>query len=292
MLKFNDTYTYCRAIAVALLLPIAAMMRGQTERPDSVSMTVSPADSVPSYMLPAEYPEMPYRAEPRWEYSPEYIEAISAVRSSMSMPPIKSVRVDVPGVANVASWQDGGITAQGSCSSLYGMAGVESGSVNLSQSFGPVTVNAYVSADKMGYFRGLRTSYGIGGSVDYRINDRWSVTVFGAYYTGSMPLTPGMAGFANAPVIGGYASYNINDHWGISVGAKTTRSLVTNRWETQPIVMPYYRVNDKVSIGADVGGIIYGLIRSYIDSRDNGHGWGSPVIAPPRSGPPPVAPRR
>ncbi len=95
-----------------------------------------------------------------------------------------------------------------------------------------------------------------------------------------MPLTPGMAGFANAPVIGGYASYNINDHWGISVGAKTTRSLVTNRWEAQPIVMPYYRVNDKVSIGADVGGIIYGLIRSYMDSRDDRHGWGSPVIAP------------
>lgn len=290
MLKFNDAYTYCRAITVALLLPFAAMMRGQTERPDSVSVTVTPADSVPSYMLPVEHPEMSYRAEPRWEYSPEYIEAISAVRASM--PPIKSVRVDVPGAANVASWQGGGITAQGSSSSLYGMAGIESGSVNLNQSFGPVTVNAYVSADKMGYFRGLRTSYGIGGSVDYRINDRWSVTVFGAYYTGGMPLTPGMGGFANAPVIGGYASYNINDHWGISVGAKTTRSLVTNRWEAQPIVMPYYRVNDKVSIGADVGGIIYGLIRSYMDGRDDRHGWGSPVIAPPRPGPPPVAPRR
>ena len=52
-----------------------------------------------------------------------------------------------------------------------------------------------------------------------------------------------------------------------------------NRWEAQPIVMPYFRFNGKDEIGLDIGGIMYNLLRSNI-----GGGWGAvrnPTIPPP-----------
>lgn len=226
---------------------------------------------------------------PRFEYSPEYVSMQRKL--SMAVDPIRRVSLPAYGVADIASWGTGGVYASGSTMSMPGMMGLESGRINVSQSFGPVTVTAYASVTKMGYFRGLNTSYGFGGQIDYRINDRWSVTLFGSYSSPFAPLTPGMAGYMPMPNFGGYASFDISDRWGVSVGAQATRSPYTGRWEAQPIVMPYYKVNEKVSIGADVGGLLYGILHNYFESRE-GHGGVNPTIGPPVGGPPPVAPRR
>lgn len=185
-------------------------------------------------------------------------------------------------------WDGASISASGQTVSLTGMGAIERGRLSLIQRVGPVTLTAYGSASHYGYFRGMQTAFGFGGSIDWRISPRWSLTLFGSYSTPLHPLTPGMAGYMDAPNFGGYASYDINEHWGISVGAQATRSLVTNRWEAQPIVMPYYKINDKAAIQVDVGGILYNAIKDYSESR-TGH-RANPTIGRPVGGPPPVAP--
>lgn len=276
---------WCAILCV--IVPVAVW--AQQERGDS--LRVERADTVPSYMLPVERvngggASVDGIMSPGMEFTPEYMRDVSRLATDWH---VHGVYVPTAGVAGIASWQGGGLSANGGSMSMPGMMGVESGGLSLTQDFGRFTLMGGVTATKYGYFRGLQTDYSFHGSLGYRISDRWSVTVFGAYSTGLSPLTPAMAGYMNAPAFGGYVSYDINEHWGVSVGAQTTRSLVSNRWEAQPIVRPYYKVNKNVSIGVDVGGIMYNLIKDYVEGK---HHRGSPVIGPPRQGPPPVAPRR
>ena len=119
------------------------------------------------------------------------------------------------------------------------------------------------------------------------------MTLFGSYYTSlnnattfrHAGITPGMMGYTAIPNFGGYVDYSIGDRWGVKVGAQAYRSSMTNRYEAQPIVIPYYRLSKHAEIGVDVGGILYQLIKS---NQGKSHGNMNPTIAPPVSGPPPV----
>lgn len=281
--------------SLRLLTAVAVMsvlLSAHAELPDS--MVNVGTDTVPSFMIPGGVGIAPVSGMSPTSDLPIEMRTPALWRDRpWEMP--RSCIATLSQSPTVASWQGGGVYGSGGSVSMPGMMGVESARLNFSQTVDNVTFTAWGGAVKYGYFRGLQTSYGFGGSLDYRISDRWSVTLFGSYYSSVHPLTPAMAGFMNVPNFGGYASYNINEHWGISVGAQATRSLVTNRWEAQPIVTPYYRFNEKVAIGVDVGGIIYNIARELIDSRHNGgrpSGGPMPPSSPPRPGPPPVVTRK
>ncbi len=267
--KSNKRFNAVRLVAALLVSAFSPLYGGAQEPGHPVRPKV---DTIPSFMIEADSPEqsepvpdgvMPPAAGS--SYAPLY-------RSLEPWHVSRSFTVGSRDVSpEIVSWNGGSISASGAATLLPGMMGIESGRLNFSQSAGAVTFTAWAEAMKYGYFRGLQSGWGFGGTLGYRINDRWSVTLFGEYYSPVHPLTPGMAESMSIPRFGGYASYNFNDHWGISVGAQASRSLFTNRWETSPIVMPYYRVNRKVSLGIDVGGILYNAVRSYIESRDSRH---------------------
>jgi len=265
------------------------MVAAHEERPDTIG-TVSP-DVEPSYMIPVPVGEVdePHQVVmPDMEFSEAYMSRLSELNKRFS--PIKAVRPWKPGVADIASWDGGGFSAVGGMGAMPGLMGVERGVLALYQTFGRLSLNLSATAEKYGYFRGLQTSYGFDASATYRLSDKWSLTLFGGYHSGLSPLNPAMAGYMATSNFGGYVSYDISEHWGVSVGAQTTKSLVTNTWEARPIVMPYYKINDKVAVSADLGGILYELIRSYVDRSDNN--GGCPVMGPPVPRAVPLAPRR
>ena len=288
-------YFFSRSLSGILLFAAAsATLTANAEGPDTLNVApfLTP-DSLPSFMNPQQSTGLPQQSTglPQSAPLPSMSEALLDDGRVHDLQPY---HFSFPENPILAAWRGGALTASGASVNMPGLMGIESGRLSLGQKFGPLTLTAWAEANKYGYFRGLQTSYGFGGQIDYQINDRWSITAFGQYYSPIHPLTPAMAGYMATSNFGGYASYNINDRWGISVGAQATRSLVTNRWEAQPIVMPYYRVNKKVSIGIDVGGIIYNLAKDYI-SNDNSFG-GNAGSAPiprgvPRPTPPRVAPR-
>lgn len=284
-------------VITALTLMAVSTAMGQQELPQELPGGEAGADSTatPAYMRPVETgPDAPTQSfGNRDDLFRRQIENTIATPSvfAPTMPldlHSGSTVVTAPGMVMFPLWQGGSLTASGSSNSMPGMMGIEQGNLTFTQQFGQFTLTAYASASHYGYFRGLQTAYGFGGSLSYRINDRWAVTVFGSYSTPLHPLTAGMAGYMSAPNFGGYASYEINEHWGINVGAQTTRSLVTNRWEAQPIVEPYYKINGRAAIKVDVGGILYNILQNASESR-NGY-RANPTIGPPVGGPPPVAP--
>lgn len=197
----------------------------------------------------------------------------------------------IPGVAMIHSWGSGGLFATGSRQNLPGLMGIESGGLNFSQRVGAFTLSLFGSATKYGYYRGLSTSYGFGGSLSYDINEHLGVTIFGSYASPAGINQVAMIGYVDAPVFGGYLDWRISSHWGVKVGAQSYRSIAYGRWETQPIVMPYYRTSGGAQIGVDLGGLLYQVIRSASGNR-----WGSPgnPTIDPRAGfgPPPIRPHQ
>lgn len=285
-----------RYFLIFLLLSASLYGKAQQEIP-SVLPGKEAGDTLPSYLKPVTTELRDSASAPR--LTPEQARVLESLQVTLMMPSPFSVNEDydrtaptrvftAPGFVGFTPWQNAVLHVSGASESLPGLMGIEQGTIGFSQTFGRLSLDAFASATHYGYFRGIQTSYGFGGSLSYQLTDRLSLTVFGSYYTNTHPLTPAMAGYMNASAFGGYASYDISDHWGISVGAQTTRSTVTNRWETQPIVMPYYKINKNAAIQVDVGGILYNMIRS----KTGGYRRGNPTIGPPVGGPPPVAPRK
>lgn len=189
----------------------------------------------------------------------------------------------IPGTAVIRQWNGGTLFATASRDSLAGLMATESGSLDLVQRLGPVTVSLYGAAAKYGYFRGLSTSYGFGGSATWQIAPNLSITAFGSYWTPAGVYGP-PAMMANVAVtnIGGYLDWRFHPHWGVKAGVQSYRSMVYGgRWETQPIVMPYYRTSSGVELGVDLGGILYQLVRS-LSSDSNWGRSGNPTIEPPK----------
>ena len=176
-------------------------------------------------------------------------------------------------------WRNGGLVGKVSRENLPGMMGVETGGFALTQDFGKFSITAYGEALKYGYYGGLSNSFGFGGSMTYRANEKLSFTLFGSYYTSPGFATPGMAGYMNIPTFGGYMDYRFNDRWGMKVGAQSYRSMAGRQWQTQPILTPYYRVSKDVELGVDVGGILYHLLE-WNKGKKMGH-YGNPTMEPP-----------
>lgn len=254
-------------LSLTALLPPTKVLG---EQPDTISLGNEP---VPSFLLPAKESETP-NVNIESETSAAQPEESLEFQKAMLMKRYEQYRITTPDIRQampspyIASWGNGGIYGNRSTTDLPGLMGIDNATITLIQNFGALNITAWADATKYGYFRGMQTSYGFGASLTYKISEKWSITAFGRYYTPLHPLTPAMAGMMNSSRVGGYASYNFNDHWGISVGAQATHSLVTNRWEARPIVTPYYRINKDVSIGVDVGGILYNIARDYIDNHN------------------------
>lgn len=184
----------------------------------------------------------------------------------------------------IASWGNGGVWVSGGVAEAYGMAAVESGSLNVGQQVGNVTFNAYAGAMKTAFFRGLSTQWVFGGSAHWQFAPRLGLTVFGSYatrgYMRGMP--PGLAETLSVPKFGGYLTWDFSEHWGVDVGVSAQQNNLGN-WEARPMVAPYYRLGD-AKLQIDVGGIVYEMLRS----RPSFHG--NPTMGPPKLNIP-IAPR-
>lgn len=287
-----------RAVALLFFCMITLCNHSKAERPDSIG-GLTKSDSLPSFMIPKEQIPEKMSIDPSYSETTNIISPQSyryySPNLSYNSPAINALQFKMPST-DIFSTETLSIYGSGSQQSILGLMGIESGRINAAAQFGPLTLTAWGGADKYGYFRGLQRSWTFGGTLMLTLSDRWSITMFGEYHSPIHPLTPAMAEMMKSSTFGGYASYNINDRWGVSVGAQATRSLVTNQWNAQPIVMPYYRINKSMSIGVDVGGILYNVAKDYIDSKKFNDvqrpAGAAPGGRPPVPTPPRFAPRR
>ena len=270
-------------LAIIALIPFGAYSEG----PDSLRVKVPVAD--PSAVPAPEEMELSdslgYNIPGRRSPGALMLEpgAVPAWQSRFAVPDMRFI----PGMAPVSMWNSGGIYAAGGRSAFNGLMGIESGSLNLVQSFGRLSFMAHVDATKIGFYRGLSTQWGFGGSMTYTFSPTASLTVFGNYYTRPGGIAnPGIREMVPTASFGGYVDWRFAGRWGVRAGAVARQTTFSNRYELQPMVMPYFSIAPGAEIGVDVGGILYNMFKS-----NSGSGPHNPTIGPIKPGPPPVGPR-
>lgn len=259
----------CRFLFSLLLVNYSMVCFSQIEINDSMSIgqnatgdirmeTIGKSDSVSGIISPIEY---------RSVYKPSvypYSHYGLARSYDLQIPVLHFT----PGQASLFHWNGGEIVATGGTGYLPGLMQIDSGELGIYQSIGNFTFYAGGMVNKYGYFRGLHTQYGVNGSITYQFAPRLSATIFGDYYfcrppqmANGMPMPPSMIGYYGRSKYGGYVDYQINEYCGVQTGVHTVQQVGTNRYQAEPIVTPYYKVNKKVAIGLPVGQILYHILK-------------------------------
>ncbi|MCM1142226.1 MAG: hypothetical protein NC453_26955, partial [Muribaculum sp.] len=91
------------------------------------------------------------------------------------------------GQNNLFKWHNGEIDISGQSTLYPGMMQVDTGSIWASQSTGNFRVCIGAIANKYGWYNGLKTQYGLSGTIDYQISSKLSFRIYGIYYWGSDP---------------------------------------------------------------------------------------------------------
>lgn len=260
---------YYRYIILVLALLSSLVCSAQHEEIDSLSfIQESPATVIreePTFNAPT-IPDVNIQGN-KWKYQ-------AGAFQSGSYASIKPLVLDmptfhfIPGQAELANWNSGGIMATGTVTPYPGLMQIDTGNLGIYQSFGNFSIYGGATVNKYGYFRGLNTQYGVEGNLTYMFSPRLSASVFGTYYFGNnprmangMPLQPAILGFYSRSAFGGSIDYQINEYWGVEAGAQAVRQIGSNKYEWEPIATPYYKIGKKVKIGLPVGQILYHILR-------------------------------
>ena len=115
-------------------------------------------------------------------------------------------------------------------------------------------------------------AFSTSGAFLYHPSDRVTFKVFGSYDIGN---SYGMSTHS----YGATMSVDMFDRFGMEMGVQRYYDAMSGRWETVPVMIPYYHFN-KFTLGLDVGGILYEILRDVV--FDKNRGIGGPTIGPPR----------
>lgn len=141
-----------------------------------------------------------------------------------------------------------------------------------------LTLQFGVDAMKINMIHSTGQAFSTSGALRYQASDRVAFKVFGSYAIGN---TYGM----DTHRYGATMSLDMSERFGMEVGVQRYYDAYRGRWETVPVVIPYYNF-DKFKLSLDVGGILYEILRNTV--FDNRGGSGGATIAPPRFQMPPL----
>lgn len=196
-----------------------------------------------------------------------------------------SLSSDVPRAIRIpmmAYWGSGGITGYNYKVANINGFGFRSGAM-LMQQWNKLTLTGSLSLSK-DMINAVGVVNGIGGNMQmmYRLGRNASLTAFGGInHYGWMSPSPNMT----SAYYGGFMTLNTNNgKWAVDLGVRQMYNNMTGRWETIPILMPYYNLGG-AKLGFDFGGLLYNAINSsresVVNTRSPREGRGPAIITPP-----------
>lgn len=167
------------------------------------------------------------------------------------------------------------LIGSGSQTSVPGIGRFNEASLGYLYAINPrLALQVNINAMKINMSRITGQAFSASGALTYRASDRVSFKVFGNYDIGN---SYGMSTHS----YGGTMTLDMSDRFGVEMGVQRYYDAMRGRWETVPIVIPYYKF-EKFTLGLDVGGILYEILRNVVFDKRGGGGYDGPTIAPPR----------
>ena len=167
----------------------------------------------------------------------------------------------------------GAVFGSGSQTSMAGIGHFNNASLGYQHIFNEqfeLQVRANAMKINMSHITGQ--AFSTSGAFLYHPSDRVTFKVFGSYDIGN---SYGMSTHS----YGATMSVDMSDRFGMEMGVQRYYDAMSGRWETVPVMIPYYHFN-KFTLGLDVGGILYEILRDVV--FDKNRGIGGPTIGPPR----------
>ena len=206
----------------------------------------------------------------------------------MTMPPVRPRAGDIPPYYTNPSpmfrgdYSTGGLMTRlgkgylmgaGSQTSLPGIGRLNEASVGYGHKLSDrLDFQIQMNAMKMNMSHLSRQMFNTSGMLKYQVSDRLAFRAFGSYVMGN---SYGMA----TNRYGATMVLDMTDRFGMEVGVQRYYDSMRGGWQTVPVAIPYYKF-DKFTLGLDVGGILYEILRTAVfDSKRRSDG---PTILPPR----------
>lgn len=147
----------------------------------------------------------------------------------------------------------GAITGSGSQTNLIGLGTINQVSFGYSHNFNN-KLSTYIGVNTIKFSMpfAINQAIGVSGLFLYTPQENIRFKIFGNY---SISSYPGMQTFQ----YGGSMAIDISERFGTEIGVQRYFNPVQKRWETIPIVVPYYKF-DNFTLGIDVGGILYEIL--------------------------------
>lgn len=246
--EFHPLFACLRLIVVFTVLPLS--LRAQT---DTVSYTfikkekILPAlsGSPAPIIYPMDKLQREFTSEPRYHTSLLY------PKIRYSSLPLSWGEYRVTGV--LKQFRHSALIGSGKQTNLISVGIVNRATLDYYHSFNSrFSLDIQVNATKFRTPFFSNQALGVGGTFLYTPRENIRFKIFGNY---SLSSYPGMQTFQ----YGGTMAIDISERFGTEIGVQRYFDPVQKRWETIPIVVPYYKF-DNFTFGMDVGGIFYEIL--------------------------------
>lgn len=241
--------------------------------PDSIQLSRQGGEQIFSLpdLSPAQSPTSPVYSSEQTPALPRF-----TLNGAMYLPytvnPSPLFRGDYSTSGILKQFSRGAIFGLGGQTSLPGIGRINDASLGYQHALtNKLTVQFTVNALKMNMAHFAGQSFSTSGVLMYHPSERVAFKLFGSYDIGN---SYGMSTHR----YGATMSIDMSERFGMEIGVQRYYDAMRGRWETVPIVIPYYNF-DKFTLGLDVGGILYEILRSTVFDKQQ---KGGPTIAPPR----------
>ena len=149
----------------------------------------------------------------------------------------------------------------GTQSTVYGEGKINTADLSYQHYITPrLSFTAGANVTKVGFLNYTSILPGASAMVSYRFNDQFSVHGFGNY---ARDLQLNM----NQISYGGYVDWSFSERFGTEVGVNNYYDPFRQRWEMNPIVVPYIKVGE-AKFGFDIGPAIKEAIINATQSKN------------------------
>lgn len=241
---------------------------------DSVRMKLEGQPEFSSHgLLPERMKELPLLSSENPNRLPEF-SLKEVLRLPYQTNPSLLFRGDYSTSGILKQFTNATLFGSGGQTSLPGMGRINEASLGYQQELNQkLALQLSMNAMKMNMTHFAGQSFSASGALIYQASERVAFKVFGSYDIGN---SYGMSTHS----YGATMSLDMSRRLGMEMGVQRYYDAMRGRWETVPVVIPYYNF-DKFKLGFDVGGLLYEILREVIfEKKDRG---GGPTIRPPRS---------
>ena len=243
------------------------------------SIQIQPESLFSPFELPSENSAPSSMFHPEYSYSLPDFSLKESLRLPYQTNPSLLFRGDYSTSGVLRQFPHGMLFGSGGQTSVPGIGRFNNASLGYQHAFNQrLTLQLGVDAMKINMIHSTGQAFSTSGALRYQASDRVAFKVFGSYAIGN---TYGM----DTHRYGATMSLDMSERFGMEVGVQRYYDAYRGRWETVPVVIPYYNF-DKFKLSLDVGGILYEILRNTV--FDNRGGSGGATIAPPRFQMPPL----